>query len=132
MGIPKARVRYDRPDEVQGKTYKIRTLTPAGKEVSFYITINNDVVDDKVRPVEVIINSKEIGSYLGLDLAARQLSKILQQPGAFPVYVLKDWLTSYDATGGYFVPGGRGLHVSSVAAHIGTVIQKHCQDLGLL
>lgn len=132
MAIPKARVRYDRPDEVSGTTYKIRTLTPQGKEVSFYITINDDTVDDKLRPVEVIINSKDMGAYLGLDLAARQLSKILQQPGPFPAYVLKDWLTSYDATGGYFVPGGKGLHVTSVAAHIGYVLQKHCQKLGLL
>lgn len=131
MAIPKARIRFNRPQELQGRTYKITATTPQGVQVSFYITINEAMFDDQLRPVEVFINTKDMANFQWIDTAMQLLSVQLQQPGPFPKFVLDVLKESYDPGGGYFIPG-TGKRVNGVVAHIGLVIEARCKELKLI
>lgn len=127
MAMPTPRVRFNRPELVSGKTYKIQ---PAIMDEPMYVTINDAEFDGQLRPVEIFVNSRNVQSFQWINVLMRMLSAQLQQPGPFPEFVISELLESYDPEGGYFAPGiGR---VNSIAAHIGTVFKKHCEDLGLV
>ncbi len=126
MPIPVSRVRFQRPEILSGTTYKI---TPAVINEHIYITINNAEFDEVLRPVEIFVASKNPHSFQWIGVLMRIISAQLQQPGDFPVFVIKELLESYDPEGGYFIPGG--IRVPSIAAHIGLVLRGHCAKLGI-
>lgn len=127
MAMPTPRVRFNRPELVSGKTYKIQ---PAIMDEPMYVTINDAEFDGQLRPVEIFVNSRNVQSFQWINVLMRMLSAQLQQPGPFPEFVISELMESYDPQGGYFVPKvGR---VNSVAAHIGLVLRGHCERLGLV
>jgi len=127
MAIPKQRVRYVRPDKIEGSTYKVK----APEHEAFYVAINNGIVDDEMRPVEVLINSKDVDSFQWQSLVARMLSALFQRPGPFPEFIIEELKDSHDPLGGYFIPG-KGIKCSGVVSHIGYVVEEHCNQMGLL
>lgn len=126
MAIPTPRVRFQRPEIVSGCTYKI---SPAIIDDPVYVTINNAEFDGQQRPVEIFVNSKNMQAFQWINVLMRMISAQLQQPGPFPAFVVSELLESYDPEGGYFVP--KHGKVNSMAAHIGLVLKKHCEGLGL-
>lgn len=136
MAIPKPRTRLVRPTILPGRTYKIH---PPTIDEAVYITINDAEMDDKIRPVEIFINSKHVGSFAWAQALMRLLSAQLQQPGDFPAFVIHELTASMDPDGSYFIPpnscGNRspkGKTCPSIIAHIGLVLEDHCKDLGLI
>lgn len=115
-----------RDELLHGHTYKIK---PAHIEEAVYITINNKKVGSTVRPVEIFINSKNMESFQWVNALTRLLSAAMQQPGPFPLYLIEELKQTHDPQGGYFVKQGR---VSSIVAHIGTVLEEHCKGLGII
>jgi len=118
----------DRPDILNGTTYKIR---PPIIDEAVYITINDADVDGVTRPVEVFINSKDMKNFPWISCVTRLLSAQLRQNGKFPNFIINELLETYDPSGGYFVPGS-GIKVNSIVGHIGLVIKKHCENLDIL
>lgn len=101
-------------------------------EQALYLTVNDGLVDDVLRPVEIFINSKDMRNFEWVSALTRLLSAQLQLPGAFPRFVLEELKDAHDAHGGYFVPGGGGAKVASIVAHVGLILEKHCRELKLL
>lgn len=135
MSIPKPRKRLERPDVLQGVTYRIK---PATLDDFVYITINDAEMDDQMRPVEIFIASKHVQSFAWAQTLMRLLSAVLQQPGPFPAFIITELTEAMDPEGGYFIPpntvGNRskkGKKCPSVIAHIGFVLEEHCEKLGL-
>lgn len=128
MAIPKARVRYKRPEQLSSRTYKIH---PPISEHAFYITISDGEIDEQIRPVEIFINTKDLQNQSWVSAFTRLLSAQFQQPGPFSKWIIAELLDTYDAGGGYFIPGGGG-RVNSIVAHVGKVIEQHCKELKLL
>lgn len=128
MGIPTQRIRYIRPTEepLTGPTYKIQ---PPTFDEAVYVTINDADFDGHTRPIEMFINSKDTVKMRGIDVISRLVSATLQQPGEFPVFVIKELKESYDPEGSYFQ--GKVM-INGVIAHIGLVLEDHCKRLGIL
>jgi len=125
MTIPTARLRYKRPEVLQGTTYRI---TPPTMEDHIYITINDAKIDDQLRPIEIFLNTRDHAAFQWIGVLMRMISAQLQQPGEFPGFVVTELLESYDPEGGYFV---KRRKVNSIAAHIGIILEAHCEKLGL-
>lgn len=119
----------DRPETLQGKTYKIR---PPTIDAAIYVTINDDEVDGVIRPVEIFINSKHVESISWVVCLSRMLSAALRQPGSFPLYVIEELRNTFDPKGGYMIPKTKGKQAYSVASHIGFILENHCKELGLI
>lgn len=119
----------DRPEIVQGRTYKIK---PPIIDEAVYITINDAEINGVIRPIEVFINSKNMQSFQWISCVTRLLSAAMRHDGAFPRYVVDELLDTYDPHGGYIIPGSKGRRANSIVAHIGWVIYEHCELLGLM
>lgn len=114
--------RFSRPEVITGCTYKIR---PVSWDAAVYITINSSIVDNKLRPVEIFINSKHAPSVAMNTLLSRLLSAQMQQDGPFPEFIISELIQTHDADGGYIIPKSGGQSVHSVAAHIGLTLKRH-------
>lgn len=129
---PSPIVAYERPAKLRGTTYKIK---PPIMEAAIYITVNDiELPDGTKRPLEVFLNSKDSEHTEWRHSLTRMLSFILRQP-TIPVHLAAEELKQIvDPHGSYFLPkddpAGRGK-VGGVVSHIGHVLYKHCQDIGL-
>ena len=137
MAAPKPRVRLVRPEILTGATYKIKPPPLNGE--SIYITINNAEMDDQIRPVEIMVNSKHIHSFAWVSAMTRMLSAQLQQPGPFPEFIIEELIETMDPEGGYFTNDHlffsktrKSEWCPSVPAHIGLVLREHCVNMGLI
>ena len=118
----------ERPEHLVGTTYKI---SPPIVEESIYVTINNLEVNGVLRPVEIFINSREMRSFQYISLITRLLSAHMREDEAFPIFLLQELADTYQPGGGYFIPKTRHW-AHSIVAHIGWILQRHCEDLGLI
>jgi len=107
----------ERGDVLQGYTYKIKPTTLA---CAMYVTINN--LEGK--PYEMFINCKHLESHEWVMCITRLISAIWQS-GGDSSFVAQSMQAIFSPTGGYFLPKGGGF-CPSVVAHIGMVIEKHC------
>lgn len=119
----------DRPNALQGKTYKIK---PPVIDAAIYITINDAEIDGQVRPVEIFINSKHLPSISLITIISRLLSAAFRREGPFPVNVVEELKQTFDAEGGYIIPKTKLERANSIVAHIGIVLEKHCKALGVI
>ena len=115
----------DRPDVIEGRTYKI---TWPDSDHAIYITVNDVVQDGRRRPFEVFINSKNMEHYAWTVALTRMISAVFRRGGdvAFVVEKLK---AVFDPRGGHWM-GGK--YVPSLLAAIGTQIERHMIDIGFL
>lgn len=121
-----------RPEKIEGTTYKIRNPLD---ENAMYITINDIVLnagdaDEVRRPYEIFINSKNMEHFQWIAALTLVISAVFRKGGdmAFLVDELK---SVFDPRGGYWKPGA-GIYMSSVVAHIGTVLEDHLQSIGVI
>ena len=120
-----------RPEALQGTTYKIKTPL---SEHALYVTINDITLNpgtehEMRRPFEIFINSKNMEHYQWIVALTRILSAVFRKGG--DVTFLVDELRSvFDPQGGYFKKGGR--YTPSIVAEIGDVIEQHMISIGML
>ncbi|CAA7616423.1 adenosylcobalamin-dependent ribonucleoside-diphosphate reductase [Magnetospirillum sp. UT-4] len=115
----------DRPEELPGKTYKVRWPE---SEHAMYITINDVIQDGRRRPFEVFINSKNMEHYAWTVALTRMISAVFRRGGDV-AFVVEELKAVFDPRGGQWV-GGR--YVPSLLAAIGEVIERHMIDIGFL
>ncbi len=115
----------DRPEELLGRTYKIKW---ADSDHAFYITINDIVKDGRRRPFEVFINSKNMEAYAWALALTRMISAVFRRGGDVS-FVVEEMKAIFDPRGGQWM---NGRYVPSLMAAIGEVIEKHMVEIGFL
>ena len=118
-----------RPEQLHGTTYKIKT--PVSNH-AMYVTINDIVLNkgtpnERRRPFEIFINSKNLEQYQWIVALTRVMSAVFRKGGevAFLVDELK---AVFDPRGGYWQPGG--TYMPSIIAELGGVIGEHLKQIG--
>ena len=115
----------DRPEELVGRTYKIKW---PDSDHAFYITINDLERDGRRRPFEVFINSKNMEAYAWALALTRMISAVFRRGGDVS-FVVEELKAIFDPRGGQWM-GGR--YVPSLLAAIGEVIERHMIETGFL
>ncbi len=114
-----------RPEELPGKTYKIRWPET---DHAFYITINDVIRDGRRLPFEVFINSKNMEHYAWTVALTRMISAVFRRGGDVS-FVVEELKAVFDPRGGQWMGGH---YVPSLLAAIGEVIERHMIDIGFL
>ena len=118
----------EREQALTGSTYKIK---PSNSEHSYYVTINNILVDGKYHPFELFINSKGIEHYKLLGFA-RLISAIFRKAGDIS-FLSEELKQIYDPIGAYTskrsYANGKRKRFNSIEAEIGDIIEEHIANL---
>ncbi|HEY4077455.1 MAG TPA: adenosylcobalamin-dependent ribonucleoside-diphosphate reductase [Rhizomicrobium sp.] len=115
----------DRPDELLGRTYKIKWLD---SDHAFYITINDIEKDGRRRPFEVFINSKNMEAYAWALALTRMISAVFRRGGDVS-FVVDELKAIFDPRGGQWM---NGRYVPSLLAAIGELIERHMIEIGFM
>ncbi len=115
----------DRPEELVGRTYKIKWLDT---DHAFYITINDIEKDGRRRPFEIFINSKNMEAYAWALALTRMISAVFRRGGDVS-FVVEELKAIFDPRGGQWMSG---RYVPSLLAAIGEVIEKHMVEIGFM
>ena len=115
----------DRPEVLQGGTYKVRW---PDSDHAMYITLNDIIQDGRRRPFEVFINSKNMEHFAWTVALTRMISAVFRRGGDVS-FVVEELKAVFDPRGGQWV-GGR--YVPSLLAAIGEVIERHMIAIGFL
>ena len=115
----------NRPEELPGKTYKIRWPE---NEHALYITLNDIIQDGRRRPFEIFINSKNMEHYAWTVGLTRMISAVFRRGGDVS-FVVEEMKAVFDPRGGAWMDG---RYVPSLLAAIGDVIERHLIDTGFL
>ena len=115
----------NRPEELPGKTYKIKWPE---SDHAIYITLNDIVQDGRRRPFEVFINSKNTEHYAWTVGLTRMISAVFRRGGDVS-FVVEELKAVFDPRGGQWM---NGRYVPSLLAAIGDVIERHMVDIGFL
>ncbi len=123
--------RLERPDELIGSTYKIKTPL---SEHALYVTINDVVLNsgtehEQRRPFEIFINSKNMEHFQWIVALTRIISAVFRKGGDV-AFLVEELHSVFDPRGGYFKKGGK--YMPSLVAEIGDAIERHLQSIGLL
>ncbi len=115
----------DRPEDLPGRTYKIKW---PGSDHAIYITINDVMQDGRRRPFEIFINSKNMEHYAWTVALTRMISAVFRRGGDVS-FVVEELKAVFDPRGGQWM---EGRYVPSLLAAIGGVIERHLIDIGFL
>jgi ribonucleoside-diphosphate reductase alpha chain len=115
----------DRPEDLPGKTYKIKW---PGSDHAIYITVNDVIQDGRRRPFEIFINSKNMEHYAWTVALTRMISAVFRRGGDVS-FVVEELKAVFDPRGGQWM---EGRYVPSLLAAIGGVIERHLIDIGFL
>ena len=115
----------DRPEELPGRTYKIKW---PGSDHAIYITINDVLQDGRRRPFEIFINSKNMEHYAWTVALTRMISAVFRRGGDVS-FVVEELKAVFDPRGGQWM---EGRYVPSLLAAIGGVIERHLVEIGFL
>jgi len=119
--------KLERPDQLIGATYKIKTPV---QEHALYVTINDVTLDDGSRhPYEIFINSKNMGDFQWVLALTRVMSAVFRKGGEI-VFLVDELKAIFDPKGGYFKKGG--VFMPSLVAEIGLVVEQHLKHIGRL
>lgn len=113
-----------RPPALEGTTYKLKW---PGSEHALYITVN-DIVEDKRRPFEVFINSKNMEHFAWTVALTRMISAVFRRGGDVS-FVVEELKAVFDPRGGAWM---EGKYVPSILAAIGGVIERHLVEIGFI
>ncbi len=121
----------DRPDELEGTTYKIKF---GSMEHAVYVIINHIAEEGGFRPFEIFFNTKDLAHHAWMTGMSRMISAVFRRPhdSSFVVQELKD---VFDPTfsGFWQVPGSdKARSIPSVLAAIGYIIERHMQKIGYI
>jgi len=114
-----------RPDALEGHTYKIKWPE---SEHAIYITINDVIENNKRRPFEVFINSKNMEHYAWTLALTRMISAVFRRGGDVS-FVVEELKAVFDPRGGAWV---QGKYIPSILAAIGGVIEQHMIRIGFI
>ena len=114
-----------RPEELPGKTYKIRWPE---SDHAIYITINDVIQDGIRRPFEVFINSKNMEHYAWTVALTRMISAVFRRGGDVS-FVVEELKAVFDPRGGQWMDR---KYVPSLLAAIGEIIERHMIDIGFI
>ena len=121
----------ERPEELRGYTYKIKTpLT----DHAMYITINDIVLNEgneheQEYPFEVFINSKNMEQFQWILALTRVISAVFRK-GGDATFLAEELKQVFDPQGGYFKRSGKFM--PSLVAEIGEVLETHMRRIGLI
>ena len=115
----------DRPEDLPGRTYKIKW---PGSDHAIYITINDVMQDGRRRPFEIFINSKNMEHYPWTVALTRMISAVFRRGGDVS-FVVEELKAVFDPRGGQWM---EGRYVPSLLAAIGGVIERHLIEIGFL
>ena len=113
----------ERPEALQGSTYKIRW---PGSEHAMYITINDIVRDGRRQPFEIFINTKNPEHQAWTLALTRMMSAVFRRGGDVS-FIVEELKAVFDPTGGQWF---EGKYVPSILALIGMVIEGHLLEIG--
>jgi hypothetical protein len=121
----------ERPEELMGATYKIKTPL---SEHSLYVTINDIVLNkgtdhEHRRPFEIFINSKNMDHFQWIVALTRIISAVFRKGGDV-TFLVEELRSVFDPKGGYFKKGGK--YMPSLVAEIGDAIECHLRTIGML
>lgn len=115
----------DRPESLDGATYKVRWPE---SDHAIYITINDIRQDERRRPFEIFINSKNMEHYAWTVALTRMISAVFRRGGDV-TFVVDELKAVFDPRGGQWM---NGRYVPSLLAAIGEVIEEHMRAIGFL
>ena len=115
----------DRPSTLDGNTYKIKW---PDSEHAIYVTINDIIVNDKRRPFEVFINSKNMEHFAWTVGLTRMISAVFRRGGDVS-FVVDELKAVFDPRGGAWV-GGK--YIPSILAAIGGILEEHMIKIGFI
>ncbi|MCK5898403.1 MAG: NrdJb [Methylococcales bacterium] len=121
----------ERPEMLIGSTYKIKTPQ---SEHALYITINDIILNEGTdheerRPYEVFINSKNMEHFQWVLALTRVISACFRKGGDI-CFLVEELKAVFDPKGGYFKKGG--VYMPSLVAEIGSAIECHMKQIGML
>ena len=115
----------DRPSTLDGNTYKLKW---PDSEHAIYVTINDIIVNDKRRPFEVFINSKNMEHFAWTVGLTRMISAVFRRGGDVS-FVVDELKAVFDPRGGAWV-GGK--YIPSILAAIGGILEEHMIKIGFI
>ena len=115
----------DRPSTLDGNTYKLKW---PDSEHAIYVTINDIIVNDKRRPFEVFINSKNMEHFAWTVGLTRMISAVFRRGGDVS-FVVDELKAVFDPRGGAWV-GGK--YIPSLLAAIGGILEEHMMKIGFI
>jgi hypothetical protein len=121
----------ERPETLVGSTFKIKSPL---FEHALYVTINDIVLNagtryEQRRPFEIFINSKNMDHFQWIVALTRILSAVFRKGGDV-TFIVEELKAVFDPRGGYFRSGG--VYMPSIVAEIGTVLEQHMKNIGLI
>ncbi len=108
-----------------GFTYKLKW---GDSDHAIYITINDLIEENRRRPFEIFINSKNMEHYAWTVALTRMISAVFRRGGDVS-FVVEELKAVFDPRGGQWM---EGRYVPSLLAAIGGVIEKHMLATGFL
>lgn len=115
----------EREGVLEGMTYKLRW---PDSDHAIYITLNDVVQNDRRRPFEIFINSKNMEHFAWTVALTRMISAVFRRGGDVS-FVVEELKAVFDPRGGQWM---EGRYVPSLLAAIGGVIERHMIDTGFL
>jgi ribonucleoside-diphosphate reductase alpha chain len=115
----------ERHTVLPGFTYKLQWPE---SDHAMYITLNDIVQDNRRRPFEIFINSKNMEHYAWTVALTRMISAVFRRGGDV-TFVVEELKAVFDPRGGAWVTG---RYVPSLLAAIGEVIEQHMIDIGFV
>ncbi|MFQ5467259.1 MAG: ribonucleoside-diphosphate reductase, adenosylcobalamin-dependent, partial [Kiloniellaceae bacterium] len=114
-----------RPPTLPGRTYKLRWPE---SEHAIYVTLNDIVQNNRRRPFEIFVNSKNMEHYAWTVALTRMISAVFRRGGDVS-FVVEELKAVFDPRGGAWM---EGRYVPSLLAAIGAVIERHMIEIGFL
>jgi ribonucleoside-diphosphate reductase alpha chain len=111
----------NRPDDLSGKTYKIK----AGSDHAMYVSMTYIEENGQKRPFEVFMNSKNMEHFAWTVALTRMISAIFRRGGDVS-FVVEELKAVFDPRGGSWI---KGKYIPSDAAAIGGVIEQFMKDI---
>lgn len=111
----------NRPDDLMGKTYKIK----AGSDHAMYVSMTYIEENGQKRPFEVFMNSKNMEHFAWTVALTRMISAIFRRGGNVS-FVVEELKAVFDPRGGNWI---KGKYIPSDAAAIGGVIEQFMKDI---
>ena len=115
----------DRPQELEGQTYKLKW---PDSNHAIYITINDIVIAGHRRPFEIFRNSKNMEHFAWTVALTRMISAVFRRGGDVS-FVVEELKAVFDPRGGAWM---QGKYVPSILAAIGGVIERHLIAIGFI
>ena len=119
-----------RPAQLHGTTYKIKTPV---SDHAMYVTINDIVLNEgtaneRRRPFEIFINSKNLDHFQWIVALTRVMSAVFRKGGEV-AFLVEELKAVFDPRGGYW----KGPeHVPSIIAELGGLIGQHLEQIGFV